>query len=94
MTQLIPLNTQPDENQAVKWQSNDIDFRMVEVAKLLLCFQGWLFTMDTQYLKNIENFFVAGINYKKSDASIRGQFAISNEQYERILEKAADQGLD
>ena len=28
--------------------------------------------MDTQYLNNLSNFFVAGINYKKSDASIRG----------------------
>ena len=34
---------------------------------------------------DISGFFVAGINYKKTDASIRGQFAISNEQYEKIL---------
>ncbi|HWJ25719.1 MAG TPA: hypothetical protein VNS32_04200, partial [Flavisolibacter sp.] len=50
--------------------------------------------MDTQYFKDISNFFVAGINYKKSDASIRGQFAIGNEQYLNILEKAATQGLN
>jgi glutamyl-tRNA reductase len=50
--------------------------------------------MNTQYFKNISNFFVAGINYKKSDASIRGQFAIANEQYANILEEAAAQGLD
>jgi glutamyl-tRNA reductase len=50
--------------------------------------------MDTQYFKNISNFFVAGINYKKSDASMRGEFAISNEQYLRVLERAAGQGLD
>src|SRR5829696_5102854 len=50
--------------------------------------------MDTQYFKNISNFFVAGINYKKSDASIRGQFAISNEQYSTILETASLQGLN
>ena len=49
--------------------------------------------MDTAYLKNISNFFVAGINYKKSDASVRGQFAINNEQYLNILDKAAAQGL-
>ncbi|HEX6335260.1 MAG TPA: glutamyl-tRNA reductase [Flavisolibacter sp.] len=50
--------------------------------------------MDAQYFKNISNFFVAGINYKKSDASVRGQFAISSEQYERVLETASAQGLD
>lgn len=50
--------------------------------------------METQHFKNIANFFVAGINYKKSDASIRGQFAISNEQYSTILELASKQGLN
>ena len=50
--------------------------------------------METQYFKNIANFFVAGINYKKSDASIRGQFAISNDQYSTILELATLQGLN
>jgi len=50
--------------------------------------------MNTQYFKNISNFFVAGINYKKSDASVRGQFAINNDQYSSILERAAEQGLD
>jgi len=50
--------------------------------------------METQYFKNISNFYVAGINYKKSDASIRGKFAISNEQYAQILETAAAQGLN
>ncbi len=50
--------------------------------------------MEAQYFKNITNFFVAGINYKKSDASIRGQFAISGEQYNNLLEKAALQGLN
>jgi glutamyl-tRNA reductase len=50
--------------------------------------------MNTQYFKNISNFFVAGINYKKSDASVRGQFAIDSEQYGNILEEATAQGLD
>ena len=49
--------------------------------------------MDTQYLKSISNFYVAGINYKKSDASIRGLFAVSNDQYSSILTRAAEQGL-
>ena len=39
--------------------------------------------------KDISKFFIAGINYRKTDALIRGQFAISNEQYVTILEQAA-----
>lgn len=50
--------------------------------------------MDSHYFKDISNFFVAGINYKKSDASVRGQFAIGSEQYANVLEKAAAQGLN
>jgi glutamyl-tRNA reductase len=34
---------------------------------------------------DISKFFIAGINYKKTDAAIRGRFAISAEQYEKIL---------
>jgi len=34
---------------------------------------------------DISGFYVVGINYKKTDADVRGQFAISNEQYERLL---------
>ncbi|HEX2532082.1 MAG TPA: glutamyl-tRNA reductase, partial [Chitinophagaceae bacterium] len=49
--------------------------------------------MDPNYLKNISNFFIAGINYKKSDASIRGQFAINNDQYAALLGSARSQGL-
>ena len=43
---------------------------------------------------NISNFFVAGINYKKTDADTRGQFAINNDQYEDILNLAPSLGLD
>ena len=50
--------------------------------------------MNTPYFKNINNFFVAGINYKKSDASIRGQFAINDDQYTTVLQEAAEQGLN
>lgn len=49
--------------------------------------------MDPDYFKNIGNFFVAGINYKKSDASARGQFAITTEQYGTILDTAAGHRL-
>ncbi|MFW2477034.1 MAG: glutamyl-tRNA reductase [Sediminibacterium sp.] len=38
-------------------------------------------------------FFVAGINYKKTDAAIRGHFAINPDQYHTILNRAAKIGL-
>ena len=45
---------------------------------------------DTQ---NINNFWVIGINYKKTDASIRGSFAVSNDQYNELLAMAPGYGL-
>lgn len=50
--------------------------------------------MNTQHFKNIAHFFVAGINYKKSDAAVRGGFAVNNEQHAAVLQAAALQGLD
>jgi glutamyl-tRNA reductase len=37
---------------------------------------------------DISTFFIAGINYKKTDASMRGDFAINDEQYSAILQAA------
>jgi glutamyl-tRNA reductase len=34
---------------------------------------------------DFSKFFVAGINYKKTDASLRGQFAINKEQYAKLF---------
>ncbi len=42
---------------------------------------------------DILNFCIAGINYKKTDASLRGQFAINADQYQAILELAPAYGL-
>lgn len=42
---------------------------------------------------NISNFFIAGINYKKTDASIRGLYAINYEQYANILMVAPAFGI-
>lgn len=42
---------------------------------------------------NISKFFVSGINYKKTDAAVRGQFAINNDQYANILNAASSFGL-
>lgn len=38
--------------------------------------------------RSISDFWIAGINYKKTDATIRGQYAISNDQYTNILDKS------
>ncbi|HEY4064802.1 MAG TPA: glutamyl-tRNA reductase [Puia sp.] len=43
---------------------------------------------------NISGFYIVGINYKKTDAAIRGQFAISTEQYEKILALAPSHHLN
>ena len=40
--------------------------------------------------KDISKFFIAGINYRKTDALIRGQFAVNPEQYNTILQLAPD----
>ena len=39
------------------------------------------------------HFFVAGINYRKTDTLTRGKFAVTTEQYASILEKAGNAGL-
>lgn len=41
----------------------------------------------------INQFFVAGINYKKTDAAIRGEFAVGAVQYASILQKATIEGI-
>ncbi|GAC1395318.1 MAG: glutamyl-tRNA reductase [Sediminibacterium sp.] len=41
----------------------------------------------------IDHFFVAGINYKKTDAGIRGKFAVSPDQYSSLLQHAAQKDL-
>ncbi|SDZ75185.1 glutamyl-tRNA reductase [Arachidicoccus rhizosphaerae] len=42
----------------------------------------------------IEQFHIVGINYKKTDTSIRGQFALSNEGYANLLLKAQALGIN
>ncbi len=43
---------------------------------------------------NINNFFVAGINYKKADAEIRGLFTINHGQYAAVLDAASVAGIN
>ena|SRR5438067_3414514 len=45
-------------------------------------------------LKDISKFWIAGINYKKTDATVRGQFAIQKQQYISILKRARAEGLN
>jgi glutamyl-tRNA reductase len=45
--------------------------------------------MNRNPITELSNFFVVGINYKKTDTKIRGSFAIGPLQYERILKLAA-----
>jgi glutamyl-tRNA reductase len=42
---------------------------------------------------DLQGFYVAGINYKKTDAALRGQFAIQEEQYASIIRRAKDFGI-
>lgn len=42
---------------------------------------------------DINQFFAAGINYKKSDAAIRGEFAIGPDQYASLILKAKNLGI-
>jgi glutamyl-tRNA reductase len=42
---------------------------------------------------DILNFFVTGINYKKTDAALRGQFAVSPEKYGKLLNDAKHFGV-
>lgn len=43
---------------------------------------------------DINHFFVTGINYKKTDAAIRSQYAVSPDIYSSLLSSADEQGLD
>jgi glutamyl-tRNA reductase len=49
--------------------------------------------MSEQHHCNISKFFIAGINYKKTEALVRGQFAINTEQYGNVLALAHSKGL-
>ena len=42
---------------------------------------------------DINQFFVAGINYRKTDTGIRGDYAVSADQYASLLQKAALLGI-
>ncbi|SHM89574.1 glutamyl-tRNA reductase [Chitinophaga jiangningensis] len=56
---------------------------------------GSLYTnMQVSHSKEIANFHIVGINYKKTDAAIRGLYAINPAQYQQLLEHARTVQLD
>lgn len=50
--------------------------------------------MPLQKHTDISSFFIAGINYKKSDADLRGQYAINSDQYKKLLALAPQYGIN
>lgn len=50
--------------------------------------------MQVNQPKDIQHFHIVGINYKKTDAAIRGLFAINQEQYDQLLLQAKAAGID
>ncbi len=50
--------------------------------------------MQVSHSKEIANFHIVGINYKKTDAAIRGLYAINPAQYQQLLEHARVVQLD
>jgi glutamyl-tRNA reductase len=49
--------------------------------------------MHGQRSTDISKFFIAGINYKKTEAVVRGQFAVNNGQYAALLTQAPLMGM-
>jgi glutamyl-tRNA reductase len=54
---------------------------------------GTTFT-DSNAPCKITSFFVAGINYKKTDSAVRGMFAVGASQYQLILSRADSFGIN
>ncbi|PSK89713.1 glutamyl-tRNA reductase [Taibaiella chishuiensis] len=49
--------------------------------------------MHTDDKHSISDFWVIGINYRKSDTALRGQYAINEQQYAQLLETAPAYGI-
>jgi glutamyl-tRNA reductase len=50
--------------------------------------------MNKNVNNSLSSFFVVGINYKKSDASSRGRFAVSQSEYQSILNQAKKEQVE
>ena len=49
--------------------------------------------MSLKKQTDISNFFIAGVNYKKTDAELRGQFAINDKKYAAVLANASQYNI-
>lgn len=49
--------------------------------------------MSVVVMNDISKFCVAGVNYKKTDAVVRGRYAVNDGQYRQILSRAASYGV-
>lgn len=49
--------------------------------------------MGGHHFTDLHNFFIVGINYKKSDTLLRGRFAVSTDQYESVLQSVTQIGI-
>jgi glutamyl-tRNA reductase len=49
--------------------------------------------MQENGFKELNRFFIAGINYKKTDAAVRGSFAIGQDQYNELIKTAPAFGI-
>ncbi|HEY2720716.1 MAG TPA: glutamyl-tRNA reductase [Chitinophagaceae bacterium] len=67
---------------------------MVEATEIIFVPVLSARTMQANHLKDISKFWVAGINYRKTDAATRGRFAIQDKNYVSILQKGLAIGLD
>lgn len=45
-------------------------------------------------MREIDNFYVVGLNYKKTDANIRGKFALNESQYASLLQRARGENIN
>jgi glutamyl-tRNA reductase len=50
--------------------------------------------MQENGFKELNRFFIAGINYKKTDAAVRGSFAIGQDQYNELIKTAPAFGIN
>ncbi len=50
--------------------------------------------MNFNKIDCLDNFFIAGLNYRNADERTRGRFAINFEQYDNILKLAPSYGID
>jgi glutamyl-tRNA reductase len=58
-----------------------------------ICTPPSLSGMNLEEKNSLTDFWIIGINYRKSDTALRGQYAVSDVQYAQILDAAASFGV-